>query len=93
MANILLNIEKGIEVGAADLLKWINKGETELKAAPQVIAALGIVLSAVATAATDTSGAVAAGGLNIVLDEADWAAVKAVWSDVVALFASVGVKI
>jgi hypothetical protein len=93
MANILVNIEKGIEVGASDLLKWINKGETALKAGPEVLAALGTLLSAVATVATDTSAAASASGLNIALDEADWVAIKAVWTDIVTTFAAAGVKI
>ena len=40
MANILVNIEKGIEVGAEDVLKWLTGAEKVLHAAPAVIAAL-----------------------------------------------------
>ncbi len=35
MANILVNIEKGIEVGAEDILKWLTSAEKVLFAAPR----------------------------------------------------------
>ena len=35
MANILVNIEKGIEIGAEDALKWLTGANKALKAAPQ----------------------------------------------------------
>ena len=46
MANILVNIEKGIEIGAEDVLKWLTGAEKVLFAAPKVIAALAILAAA-----------------------------------------------
>jgi len=40
MANILVNIEKGIEVAAEDVLKWLVSAGKALHAAPAAIAAL-----------------------------------------------------
>jgi hypothetical protein len=40
MANILVNIEKGIEIGAEDALKWLIGAGKALYAAPAAIAAL-----------------------------------------------------
>ena len=37
MANILVNLEKGIEIGAEDALKWLTGANKALHAAPQVI--------------------------------------------------------
>jgi hypothetical protein len=93
MANILITIEKDVQVGASDLLKFITGANKQLGAAPQVVAALGVVLGAVSTAVTTGEGAVAASGLNIALDEAELTAIKAVWPDVVAFLATLGVKV
>src|ERR1039457_4372493 len=46
MANILVNIEKGIEIGAEDALKWLTGADKALHAAPAVIAALAILVAA-----------------------------------------------
>lgn len=40
MANILVNIEKGIEIGAEDALKWLVSAGKAFHAAPAAIAAL-----------------------------------------------------
>ena len=47
MANILVNIEKGIEIGAEDALRWLGKAQTTLSAAPGVVAALATLIAAV----------------------------------------------
>ena len=93
MANIFLSIEKGIEVAASDVLKFITGAQKVVSAAPQVAAALGTVLGAVATAVTTGEAAAAAGGLNFALDEAEIAALKAVWPDVVAFMKTLGVTL
>ena len=41
MANIFVSIEKGIEVGAEDALKWLSSANKALIVAPTVVAALG----------------------------------------------------
>jgi hypothetical protein len=93
MASIIVNIEKGIEVGAEDLLKFITGAQSELKAAPQVVAALGTLLGAFSTAVASTSSAAEASGLNVVLDEQAAANIKAVWPALVAFAATLGIKL
>ena len=46
MANILVNIEKGIEVAAEDVLKWLVGAGKALHAAPAAIAALATMVAA-----------------------------------------------
>jgi hypothetical protein len=93
MANILIDIEKGVEVGASDILKFITAANKELSVTPQVVAALGVVFGAVSTAVSAGESAAAASGLNIALDESEVAAVKAVWLAVVAFLSTLGVKL
>jgi hypothetical protein len=91
MANILVNVEKGIEIAAADALKWLSKAQTALTAAPGVIAALATLVSAVDKPLLDIAG-VAANPLNIVLDIQTATDLKAVWPDVKAFLGTLGVK-
>lgn len=93
IGTIVLDVEKGVEVGASDILKFITGANAELKLAPSALAALAIVLGGVSSAVTSTSAAVAAGGTNIVLDNAALASIKGVWPEIVAAFATVGVKL
>lgn len=93
MANILLNLEKGIQVAASDILKFVAKANSELKVTPQVVAAIGVLLGALATAASNTAAAAQAGALNITLDEADVNSLKAVWPDLVAFATTLGIKL
>jgi hypothetical protein len=92
MANILVNIEKGIEIGAEDALKWLTGANKALKAAPQVVAALATLIGAVEKPLSELAGA-AANPLNIPLDIQTAQDLKAVWPDVVAFLATLGVKI
>ena len=91
MANILVNIEKGIELAAEDALKWLGKAQTALSAAPSVVAALATLISAVDKPLMDISG-VAANPLNIALDVQTVNDLKAVWPQVKAFLATLGVK-
>jgi hypothetical protein len=91
MANILLNIEKGIEVAAEDALKWLGKAQTAIQAAPAVVAALATLASAVEKPLVDLTG-VAANPLNIPLDIQTANDLKAVWPDVKAFLGTLGVK-
>jgi len=91
MANILVNIEKGIEIGAEDALNWLGKAQTALSAAPGVVAALATLISAVDKPLTELS-AVAVNPLNISLDIQTATDLKAVWPDVKAFLATLGVK-
>ena len=91
MANILLNIEKGIEVGAEDALKWLGKAHSALSAAPAVVAALATLVSAMERPLTELS-AVAVNPLNIPLDIQTAEDLKAVWPDVKTFLGTLGVK-
>jgi hypothetical protein len=91
MANILVSIEKGIEIGAEDALKWLAGADRTLKAAPAVVAALATLVAAVDRPLTDAALA-AANPLNIAIDIQTVRDVKAVWPDVKQFLASLGVK-
>jgi hypothetical protein len=92
MANILVNFEKGIEIGAEDALKWLTGANKALHAAPQVIAALATLIGAVEKPLSELAGA-AANPLNIPLDIETATDLKAAWPDVLAFLASLGVKV
>jgi len=91
MANILVNIEKGIEIGAEDVLKWLGKAHGVIAAAPGVVAALATLVSAIEKPLLELSGA-AANPLNIALDIQTVSDLKAVWPDVKKFLESLGVK-
>lgn len=92
MANILVNIEKGIEVGAEDILKWLMGADKALKAAPQVIAALAVLAAALEKPLLDAGLAVAT-PLKISLDIQTAVELKAAWPAVKAFLATLGVKL
>jgi hypothetical protein len=91
MANILVSIEKGIEIGAEDALKWLTGASKAMHAAPQVVAALATLVGAVEKPLTEVAG-VAANPLNIPLDIQTVSDLKAVWPDVKSFLATLGVK-
>jgi hypothetical protein len=91
MANILVNVEKGIEIGASDALKWLGKAQTALTAAPGVVAALATLAAAADKPLMELSGAVA-NPLNIALDIQTASDLKAVWPDVKTFLGTLGVK-
>jgi len=91
MANILVNIEKGIEVGAEDALKWLIGAEKVLQAAPAVVAALAILAASMEKPLAELAGA-AANPLNIPLDIETATDLKAAWPQVKAFLKTLGVK-
>jgi hypothetical protein len=91
MANILVNIEKGIEIGAEDVLKWLTGAEKILYAAPTAIAALATVAGALEKPLTELAGA-ASSPLNIALDIQTATDLKAAWPQVKAFLVTLGVK-
>ena len=91
MANILVNIEKGIEIGAEDVLRWLGKAHGVISAAPGVVAALATLVSAIEKPLRELSGA-AANPLNIALDIQTVTDLKAVWPEVKKFLESLGVK-
>jgi hypothetical protein len=91
MANILVSIEKGIEIGAEDALKWLVGADKALCAAPEVIASLATLIGAVEKPLADLAGA-AQNPLNIALDIQTAKDLKAAWPAVKQFLASFGVK-
>ncbi len=91
MANILVSIEKGIEIGAEDALRWLTGTQKALKAAPEVIAALATLVSALEKPMAELAGA-AANPLNITLDIQTVKDLDAVWPEVKQFLATLGVK-
>jgi hypothetical protein len=91
MANILVNIEKGVEIGAEDALKWLTGANKALNAAPQVIAALATLVGAVEKPMAELAGA-AANPLNIALDVQTVTDLEAAWPDVKKFLTTLGVK-
>ncbi len=92
MANVLVSIEKGIEIGAEDALKWLTGANKALHAAPAVVAALAALLGAVEKPLVDLAGA-ASNPLNIVLDVQTATDIKAVWPQVKEFLSSMGIKL
>jgi hypothetical protein len=91
MANIVLNLEKGIEIGAEDALKWLTGANTALHTAPEVVAALATLIAAIERPLADISG-VAANPLNIALDIQTVNDLKAAWPAVRQFLTTMGVK-
>lgn len=91
MANILLNIEKGIEIGAADALKWLGHAQTAISAAPAVVAGLATLISSLDKPLTEISGVIA-NPLNIPLDIQTANDLKAVWPQIKTFLSTLGVK-
>lgn len=94
MASVLVNIEKGVEIAAEDLFQWVTKANNGLsKDSPAAIPALGTILGAVGKAIADASGAAANPAQLIITLPQDVADYKAVWADIVAFAATVGIKL
>jgi hypothetical protein len=91
MANILVNIEKGIEIGAEDALKWLTGANKALQAAPEVVAALATLVAALEKPIADVAG-VASNPLNIALDIQTVNDLKTAWPQVKAFLETLGVK-
>ena len=92
MANILVSIEKGIEIGAEDALKWLAGANRTLTAAPSVIAALATLIGTLDKPLADLAGA-ASNPLNIALDVQTVRDMKAVWPEVRQFASTLGVKL
>lgn len=84
-------MEKGIEIGAQDALKWLAGAGHVVKAAPTAVAALGTLVGALDKPITDLA-ATAVNPLNIPLDIQTAQDLKAVWPDVKQCLTSLGIK-
>jgi hypothetical protein len=91
MANILVNIEKGVEIAAEDALKWLTGANKALHAAPEAVAALATLISAIEKPLAAVPGA-AQNPLNIALDIQTVQDLKATWPAVKEFLGSLGVK-
>jgi hypothetical protein len=91
MANILVSIEKGIEIGAGDALKWIAGLDRGIKASPGVIAALGTLVGALDKSILELAAA-AQNPLNLTLDIQTVRDLAAVWPEVKQFLTTLGVK-
>ena len=91
MANILVNIEKGIEIAAEDVLKWLTGANKVLRAAPEVIAALATLISALEKPIADVAVA-SQTPLNIALDMQTVRDLKATWPAIRQFMGTLGVK-
>ncbi len=92
MANILVSLEHGIEVGAADVLRFLTVAQaTTTRLEPGVIAALGVLLGSLEKTMTDLSQA-AASPLNVTLDAATVNDLRVVWPKIAAFAGSLGIK-
>ena len=91
MANILVSIEKGIEIGAEDALKWLTGADKALHAAPEVVAALATLIGAVEKPLVDIAGA-AENPLNIALDIQTVKDLQSAWPAVKQFLGTLGVK-
>ena len=91
MANVLINIEKGIEIAAEDALKWLTGANKTLQAAPAVVAALATLIGAVEKPIAEVAG-VAANPLNIALDIQTVNDLRSVWPEVKTFLSTLGVK-
>lgn len=91
MANILVNIEKGIEIAAEDALRWLSGANKAIQATPAVIAALATLIGAIEKPLSELAGA-AANPLNIPLDVQTVADLKAVWPQLKAFLKTLGIK-
>lgn len=91
MANVLINIEKGIEIAAEDALKWLTGANKTLQAAPAVVAALATLIGSIEKPIAEVAG-VAANPLNIALDIQTVNDLRAVWPEVKTFLTTLGVK-
>ena len=91
MANIFLNVEKGIVVGAEDVLKWLTSTAKMLRATPAAIAALATLAGALEKPLSELEG-VAANPLNIVLDVETAEDLRTAWPELKAFLVTLGVK-
>ena len=91
MANILVSIEKGIEIGAEDALKWLVGAGKALHGAPAAIAALATMAAALEKPIVELEQVVT-NPLNIELDIQTANDLKAAWPQVKLFLKSLGVK-
>ena len=94
MANIFLNIEKGVEVAAEDLMKWIGTANKAIASnGPGAIVALGALLGAAEKAIADVEAGAANPASLVITLESDINDFKAVWPAVKEFASTLGIKV
>lgn len=91
MANILVNTEKGIEIGAEDALKWLIGAGKALYAAPAAVAALATMATVLEMPRAELAGP-DANPPHIALDVQTAHDLKAARPEVRAFLKGLGVK-
>jgi hypothetical protein len=91
MASIFVNVEKGIVVGAEDVLKWLTGTAKMLHATPAAIAALATLAGALEKPLSELAE-VAANPLNIVLDIETAEDLRTAWPELKTFLVTLGVK-
>jgi hypothetical protein len=91
MANLLVNIEKDVEIAAEDALRWLNSADKVVHAAPGVVAALAVLVGVLEKPLSELAGA-AANPLNIPLDIQTADDLQAAWPEVKLFLGTLGVK-
>jgi hypothetical protein len=91
MANIVVSAEKGIEIAAEDVLRWLTGARKIPHAAPEAIVALVILAVAAEKPLFELAGVVA-NPLNIPLDIQTATDLKAAWPELKLFLVSLGVK-
>ena len=86
-------IERGVEVAAEDVLKFVSGTVvTSKKTEPSLVAGLGVLLGTVAKTLGDINGVVV-NPLNFSLDMATIEDLKNVWPAIVQFAGSIGIKL
>lgn len=94
MANVLVTIGKDITVGAEDLLKWVTNGNSAAQSAtPGALAALGTLATGVEKALGDADGAAQNPLAALINAPAELSDFKAVWPDLKAFLAKLGITV
>lgn len=95
MANLLLDIGKGLEVAAEDVLKWganVQTAGKSVNASPTALAALGVLASGVEKAIVDAQGDVTNPLSLLFTAPEQYQDFKAVWPELKTMIESLGIK-
>jgi len=92
--SFTVTIGKDIEIGAADLLKWVTKGATTAaKVTPGALAAFGVLANQVEKVLSDAASGAANPASLVIALPSDIADFQAGWTDLKNFFATLGAKI
>lgn len=91
MAQLILDVEKGVTLAAEDLLRWVKGAGRALYAAPEVVAALAVLAQALERPLFDAA-ALSSNPLNIPLDIQTAEDLRAAWPAVKQFLTELGVR-